>query len=219
MTVRLFQRNNNNNTTHFYDSRSYFKPIFEGYRLHGWVTSSEFLRLVLGNKHGIYHTTRFNPPVELTDRRDKHWNCDSNRIGQPLADTAIAFLVHHLLQISPFLLGNSARCQTTGSYKYYPSFPYRLINYEIVKIARSPVFTHLSSTLNGLVTVRVHQSQVVFQRVFDDLQDVHSSAWYMYLCSSYWFGLWLDCMCVVYVACVTYVCVALRDSEYKFLIE
>ncbi len=41
--------------------------------------------------------------------------------------------------------------------------------------ARSPVFTHLSTSLNGLTTVRAHKSEVVFQRVFDDYQDIHSS--------------------------------------------
>ena len=85
--------------------------------------------------------------------------------------------------------------------------------------ARSPVFTHMSSTLNGLATLRVHQSQVNFQQTFDDLQDVHSSAWYLFLSSARWFGQWLDWICVTYVTCVTYVCVILRDSKYELLVS
>ena len=80
--------------------------------------------------------------------------------------------------------------------------------------ARSPIFTHMSSTLNGLATLRVHQSQVIFQQTFDDLLDVHSSAWYLYLSSTRWLALWLDWICVFYVTCVTYTCVILRDSKY-----
>ena len=73
----------------------------------------------------------------------------------------------------------------------------------------------MSSTLNGLATLRVHQSQVIFQQTFDDLQDVHSSAWYLFLSSARWFGLWLDWICVVYITCVTFACVILRDSKYE----
>ena len=79
--------------------------------------------------------------------------------------------------------------------------------------ARSPVFTHLSTSLVGLTTVRAHKSEVVFQRVFDDYQDIHSSAWYMFLATSRWFGVWLDWMCVFYIGCVTYACVSLRESK------
>ena len=88
----------------------------------------------------------------------------------------------------------------------------------VIDIARSPVFTHLSSTLNGLATLRVHQSQAIFQKIFDDLQDVHSSAWYLFLSSARWFGLWLDWICIAYITCVTYICVILRDSKYELLV-
>ncbi|XP_057378654.1 ATP-binding cassette sub-family C member 4-like [Daphnia carinata] len=77
---------------------------------------------------------------------------------------------------------------------------------------RSPVFTHLSSSLVGLTTLRAHQCEGIFQKIFDECQDVHSSAWYMFLSTSRWFGIWLDWMCVIYIGCVTYACLGLRDS-------
>ncbi|XP_057378671.1 LOW QUALITY PROTEIN: ATP-binding cassette sub-family C member 4-like [Daphnia carinata] len=77
---------------------------------------------------------------------------------------------------------------------------------------RSPVFTHLSSSLVGLTTLRAHQCEGIFQNIFDECQDVHSSAWYMFLSTTRWFGIWLDWICVIYVGCVTYACLALRDS-------
>ena len=81
----------------------------------------------------------------------------------------------------------------------------------------SLVFTHISSSLNGLVTLRVHQMRAVFQHIFDDLQDVHSSTWFIYQCSTYWFGLWLDCICFTYIACIIYICVPLEGSKYERL--
>ncbi|EFX68457.1 ATP-binding cassette, sub-family C, member 4 [Daphnia pulex] len=57
-----------------------------------------------------------------------------------------------------------------------------------------------------------HQCEVVFQQIFDECQDVHSSAWYMFLATTRWFGIWLDWICVTYVACVTYACLGLSTS-------
>lgn len=40
--------------------------------------------------------------------------------------------------------------------------------------ARSPVFSHLSSTLHGLSTIRAFKVQKRFQQMFDEYQDIHS---------------------------------------------
>lgn len=81
--------------------------------------------------------------------------------------------------------------------------------------ARSPVFTQVHSALSGLTTLRAHRCQTYFQKDFDNYQDVHSSAWFLYMASGRWFGVFADFMVVTYIACVTYVCVALRESiEY-----
>lgn len=41
-------------------------------------------------------------------------------------------------------------------------------------LARSPVFSHLSSTLHGLSTIRAFKVQQTFQQMFDEFQDIHS---------------------------------------------
>lgn len=41
-------------------------------------------------------------------------------------------------------------------------------------IARSPVFSHLSSSLQGLSTIRAFKSEERFQQTFDSHQDLHS---------------------------------------------
>lgn len=40
--------------------------------------------------------------------------------------------------------------------------------------ARSPVFSHLSSSLQGLSTIRAFKVQQRFQQMFDEYQDLHS---------------------------------------------
>ncbi|XP_015437283.1 PREDICTED: probable multidrug resistance-associated protein lethal(2)03659 [Dufourea novaeangliae] len=61
-------------------------------------------------------------------------------------------------------------------------------------IAKSPVFSHMTATLEGLSTIKTSGSDVsrLLQRQFDQLQDVHTGAWYMTLVAPSAFGLYLD---------------------------
>ncbi|KOC62515.1 putative multidrug resistance-associated protein lethal(2)03659 [Habropoda laboriosa] len=70
-------------------------------------------------------------------------------------------------------------------------------------VTRSPVFGHLSATLQGLPTIRAFEASEILTKEFDQHQDLHSSAWYIFISSSRAFGLWLDFFCVVYIALVT----------------
>ncbi|XP_033100013.1 multidrug resistance-associated protein 4-like [Anneissia japonica] len=71
-------------------------------------------------------------------------------------------------------------------------------------ITRSPVFSHLSATLQGLSTVRAFQVQQSFKDQFESYQDTHTQAWYMFLATSRYFGIWLDWLSLIFVAVVTY---------------
>ncbi|GAB1868435.1 Multidrug resistance-associated protein [Camponotus japonicus] len=70
-------------------------------------------------------------------------------------------------------------------------------------ITRSPVFAHLSATLQGLPTIRAFEATQVLTDEFDRHQDLHSSAWYIFIASSRAFGFWLDVFCVIYITLVT----------------
>ncbi|XP_011138927.1 probable multidrug resistance-associated protein lethal(2)03659 isoform X1 [Harpegnathos saltator] len=70
-------------------------------------------------------------------------------------------------------------------------------------ITRSPVFAHLSATLQGLPTIRAFGAAEILTKEFDRHQDLHSSAWYIFIASSRAFGFWLDVFCVIYIALVT----------------
>uniref|UniRef100_A0A8C5FVQ0 Cystic fibrosis transmembrane conductance regulator n=1 Tax=Gadus morhua TaxID=8049 RepID=A0A8C5FVQ0_GADMO len=77
---------------------------------------------------------------------------------------------------------------------------------------RSPVFSHLSSSLQGLWTIRAFRAEQRFQNVFDAHQDLHSGTWYLFLTSSRWFAMRLDLLCAVFVIILIYACVLLRDN-------
>ena len=44
--------------------------------------------------------------------------------------------------------------------------------------------------------------QLKLRAEFDGLQDVHTSAWFTFISGTRWFGVWLDWIVVVYLACV-----------------
>ncbi|KAF5294184.1 hypothetical protein FQR65_LT10895 [Abscondita terminalis] len=81
-------------------------------------------------------------------------------------------------------------------------------------ICRSPVFEHLSLTLSGLTSVRAFKSQTTFQKKFDDLQNIHSSVWFMYLVCARAFSFWLDIICVAYISLVTFSFFITNSDEY-----
>ncbi|XP_027249743.1 multidrug resistance-associated protein 4 isoform X4 [Cricetulus griseus] len=69
---------------------------------------------------------------------------------------------------------------------------------------RSPVFSHLSSSLQGLWTIRAYKAEERFQELFDAHQDLHSEAWFLFLTTSRWFAVRLDAICAVFVIVVAF---------------
>ncbi|XP_076648686.1 putative multidrug resistance-associated protein lethal(2)03659 isoform X2 [Halictus rubicundus] len=79
-------------------------------------------------------------------------------------------------------------------------------------VTRSPVFGHLNATLQGLPTIRAFEAGEILTKEFDNHQDLHSSAWYIFIATSRAFGFWLDLFCVLYIVLVTYSFLILEDS-------
>lgn len=71
-------------------------------------------------------------------------------------------------------------------------------------MTRSPVFTHLNATLNGLSTIRAYGAQEILKMEFDKFQDTHTSTVYMYIATSTAFGFCLDVFCFVFISLVTF---------------
>ncbi|XP_019738045.1 multidrug resistance-associated protein 4-like isoform X2 [Hippocampus comes] len=71
---------------------------------------------------------------------------------------------------------------------------------------RSPVFSHLSSSLQGLSTIRAFKVQQRFQEMFDSYQDLHSEAWFLFLTTSRWLAVRLDGICSIFITFTAFGC-------------
>ena len=93
-------------------------------------------------------------------------------------------------------------------------------------VAKSPVFSHLSTTFHGLTTIRAFSSQSIlrsalvakifsfylYRQEFDSIQNIHSGAWYIFLSTTRWFGMCLDGIVVVFLAIVVYSLLILEEG-------
>ena len=73
-------------------------------------------------------------------------------------------------------------------------------------VSKSPVFSQLGSSLNGLSTIRCFGVEQKLIQEFDHLQDLHTSAYYCYIATARWLGIYCD-----WTVCF-YLC-----GEYEFL--
>ncbi|XP_045770149.1 probable multidrug resistance-associated protein lethal(2)03659 isoform X1 [Maniola jurtina] len=75
----------------------------------------------------------------------------------------------------------------------------------IEAIARSQSLNHAAATVDGLSTIRsTREQQRTLAQEFDKLQDLHSSSWSLVLCTNRAFGFWMDMVCCLYLAVVTF---------------
>lgn len=83
----------------------------------------------------------------------------------------------------------------------------------LLSSGRSPIFSHLSSTLQGLTTVRAFRAQNRFVDKFDMYQDLHTESWFAFLTTVRWFGIMLDWLTAAFLIIVTFAAVVSKDCK------
>lgn len=79
-------------------------------------------------------------------------------------------------------------------------------------VAKSPIFTHLSATLNGLSTIRAFHAEGNLLKEYDCYQDNHSACLFTLLSTNIGFGLALDLMTSVFIFCIIFTFLFLDTS-------
>ncbi|XP_071455641.1 ATP-binding cassette sub-family C member 4-like [Hetaerina americana] len=141
---------------------------------------------------------RFSKDMGSIDEMLPQTMIDSLQIGLSLIGIIIMVSVMNFWLVLPTLI--------IGLIFYYLRTIYLSTSRSVKRlegIARSPVFSHLNASLQGLTTIRAFGAQNILIKEFDNFQDIHSSAWFMFITTSRAFGLWLDLFCFVYISLVT----------------
>ena len=106
-----------------------------------------------------------------------------------------------------FLCGLTVNFSFPNFVNFYHYFPFI--------VARSPVFSHLSASLQGLCTIRAFNAETIFTREFDSHQDLHTEGWFLFLACSRWFSMRIDFLCACFTTAVAFSCVLAEDSKFN----
>lgn len=79
-------------------------------------------------------------------------------------------------------------------------------------VARSPLYSHISTTLQGLPTIRTFRKQSTAIDALHRYQNKHTQGWYLYLVSTRWFGMRIDTCSAVFLAAVAFISIPLSTS-------
>ena len=79
--------------------------------------------------------------------------------------------------------------------------------------ARSPLYSHISTTLQGLPTIRVFGKKGVALDQFHRYQNEHSKGWFLYLITARWFTQKVDFLGALLLAAVAFISIPLASSE------
>lgn len=69
--------------------------------------------------------------------------------------------------------------------------------------ARSPVFSHVNATFQGLATIHSSNAEQLLINEFHMYTDLNTSANYLYYATSRALAMWLELICVVYISTIT----------------
>ncbi|XP_077612146.1 cystic fibrosis transmembrane conductance regulator [Crocuta crocuta] len=71
--------------------------------------------------------------------------------------------------------------------------------------ARSPIFTHLVTSLKGLWTLRAFGRQPYFETLFHKALNFHTANWFLYLSTLRWFQMRMEIIFVIFFIAVTFI--------------
>ncbi|XP_042240635.1 multidrug resistance-associated protein 5-like isoform X3 [Homarus americanus] len=79
-------------------------------------------------------------------------------------------------------------------------------------VSRSPMFSHVSTTVNGLATINAYGKQEMFTKKFMVLFDENSSVFYLFNCAMRWLAVRLDLLALLVTSSTAVLSLLLRGS-------
>lgn len=83
----------------------------------------------------------------------------------------------------------------------------------ICVLARAPVFSYVSASMQGMPTIRASGAETMVIKEFDTLQDQHTSSWFLLVATNESFGFYLDFIGALLLAVVTFQFLFTRNGK------
>ena len=94
--------------------------------------------------------------------------------------------------------------------KFFKSF----FEYVFAFLVKSPIFSYVNATLNGLPTIRSSGIEIekLMRKRFDELQDRHSGTWYLFLTCVTAFAVVADLIMCLFLACICFSLIPMNET-------
>ncbi|TPX68327.1 hypothetical protein SpCBS45565_g03207 [Spizellomyces sp. 'palustris'] len=183
-----------------------------------WVAGRAlFVKMLEAVFKSPMHFFQVNPHGRLMNRFSKDINLLDEMLPQTFFDfIQCAFMILGTLVIAvvviPYIL---VLVPLIGIGFYFLRTAYISTSRQIKRIesvTRSPVYSNIPSTLEGLSTVRAFGAETRFANRFVDLQNDNTRMYFCFISCARWLGFRLDVGSALFLAVVAFGAVGLRDS-------
>ncbi|XP_065919844.1 ATP-binding cassette sub-family C member 4-like isoform X2 [Dysidea avara] len=150
---------------------------------------------------------RFSTDVGLMDLLLPHFFYQSFiNLLRLFAIMLIAFLANYWLTIPAVMIVAAMLL-----FRHYFLHTSRCVQ-RLEALARSPLYSHISATIQGLSTIRAYKEQTNFLNKLHFYQNEHSKGWYIKISSFRWFGMRMDWIGSVFLIAVIFVSIPLAET-------
>lgn len=82
--------------------------------------------------------------------------------------------------------------------------------------ARSPLFSHLAASTQGITTIRAMKAEEQTIAKFNRLQDAHSASWFLFISGIRCFTTWIGTVSSIFLTVITATFLAMTDTDGKY---
>ncbi|XP_017777137.1 PREDICTED: probable multidrug resistance-associated protein lethal(2)03659 [Nicrophorus vespilloides] len=143
-----------------------------------------------------------------------------------ITDEYIPSLLFDVIQITLTLSGSLIMSAIVNPWLLIPSVVLLLILFtmrvvylrtsisvkRVESTTRSPIFSHITASMNGLSTIRAYGAEDTLIKEFDNFQDKHSSAWFIFIASQRAYGLWVDLICIIFITIIVLILIVMDEG-------
>ncbi|CAD6203313.1 GSCOCT00009755001.2-RA-CDS [Cotesia congregata] len=161
-----------------------------------------------------------NPSGRLLNRFSKDVGAMDDLLPQFMIEASLILMevlgiLINIITVNIWMLGITI---IVGVIFYFLTFFYLKSAQDVKRlegIAKSPVFTHVVTTMNGLTTIRSRGKdvQLMLRNEFDRYQDDHTGAWYLVIASGTAFGFSIDLVACTFIAVMCFLLILINPEN------